>query len=82
MSRHSQVYGALPHAAGSSQFAWSTLWFRIERVLEVRRQRRALMALDDRLLKDIGINRTEAWREGSRNLLDLPEENVWPYWLR
>jgi uncharacterized protein YjiS (DUF1127 family) len=82
MSRHSQVYGALPHAAGSSQFAWSALWFRIERILEVRRQRRALMALDDRLLKDIGLSRTDAWREASRSTLDLPEEDVRPYWMR
>jgi uncharacterized protein YjiS (DUF1127 family) len=29
-------------------------------------QRRMLMALDDRMLKDIGISRADAWREASR----------------
>ena len=33
---------------------------------EVARQRRALLALSDRMLKDIGITRAEAEREASR----------------
>ncbi len=32
----------------------------------VYRQRRALLALDDRMLKDIGISRTDALREGGK----------------
>jgi uncharacterized protein YjiS (DUF1127 family) len=35
------------------------------------RQRRALAALDDRLLRDIGISRGEAWRECAK-----------PFWRR
>lgn len=32
----------------------------------VYRQRRELLALDDRTLKDIGISRADAFREGSK----------------
>jgi hypothetical protein len=42
--------------------------------LEVRRQRRALLSLDDHMLKDIGLTRIDAWREGTRALFDVPSE--------
>ncbi|MBV1696189.1 MAG: DUF1127 domain-containing protein [Hyphomicrobiales bacterium] len=44
----------------------------VRRVIEIRRQRDALMALDDRMLADIGLGRSEAYREASRSMLDLP----------
>lgn len=44
----------------------------VRRIIEVRRQREALMALDDRMLADIGLGRSEAYREASRSALDLP----------
>jgi uncharacterized protein YjiS (DUF1127 family) len=47
---------------------------RLARALDVRRQRRALLLLDDRRLKDIGLTRFDAWREGNRALFDLPGE--------
>jgi uncharacterized protein YjiS (DUF1127 family) len=58
---------------GSSPDVWSTkhhdrpgfftrLVQRIEAYAEHKRQRHALRALDDRLLKDIGISRSEAER--------------------
>jgi uncharacterized protein YjiS (DUF1127 family) len=34
--------------------------------LERRRQRRALLSLNDHLLKDIGVSRAEAWLEGQK----------------
>jgi uncharacterized protein YjiS (DUF1127 family) len=34
--------------------------------LERRRQRRALLALDDKLLKDIGLSQADAWQEGHK----------------
>jgi uncharacterized protein YjiS (DUF1127 family) len=37
-------------------------------VMEIRRQRRALERLDDRLLKDIGITRCDVDQEVSRSL--------------
>ncbi|MBZ5488450.1 DUF1127 domain-containing protein [Halomonas aquamarina] len=39
---------------------------RLRRYRECRRSRRQLLTLDDRLLKDIGISRAQAHREGKR----------------
>ena len=41
----------------------------IERWVERHRQRRALLALDDNLLKDIGLSAADAWQEGSEAVL-------------
>ncbi len=38
----------------------------LERWAERHRQRRALLALDDNLLKDIGLSAADAWREGTK----------------
>lgn len=38
------------------------LLFKLQDYAEHRRQRRALMALDDHMLKDIGLSRAEATR--------------------
>jgi uncharacterized protein YjiS (DUF1127 family) len=39
--------------------------------LTVARERRALMQLDDRMLKDIGIGRSEAYREAAKPFGDV-----------
>jgi len=39
----------------------------------VYRERRALLALSDHALKDIGLSRADAYREASRPIWDLPE---------
>jgi uncharacterized protein YjiS (DUF1127 family) len=41
------------------------------------RQRRALRALDDRMLRDIGLSRADVEREATRPFWDLPEQ-LWP----
>ena len=38
------------------------------------RERRQLLRLDDRALRDVGITRTEARREKRRSIWDLPRE--------
>ena len=52
-------------------------WLRVARnfltCLDVARQRRQLLALDDRALKDIGISRTDALREANGFFWDIPE---------
>jgi len=42
----------------------------LERQLERRRSRRALLELTDEQLADIGISRSDAYREGIRSFLD------------
>jgi uncharacterized protein YjiS (DUF1127 family) len=44
--------------------------------LEVARQRRQLMTLDERTLKDIGITRADADHEAGRDFWDIPEEHM------
>jgi uncharacterized protein YjiS (DUF1127 family) len=43
---------------------------RLTLMLEKRRGRRALLALNDEQLKDIGLSRAEAYREGVRPFWD------------
>ena len=38
----------------------------LERWVERRHQRQALLSLNDALLKDIGLNRSDAWQEGTK----------------
>ncbi|MGE0766227.1 MAG: DUF1127 domain-containing protein [Hyphomicrobiaceae bacterium] len=42
----------------------------------VSRERRELAALDDRMLKDIGLSRSVAEREISREFFDVPEHRM------
>ena len=41
--------------------------------LDVARQRRQLLALDERTLKDVGISRIDALQEANRSFWDIPE---------
>ncbi len=45
---------------------------KLELMLQVQRERHALRALDDRMLKDIGLDRGQVEIESSRSWLDLP----------
>jgi uncharacterized protein YjiS (DUF1127 family) len=70
----------LPHRLRPRPAAW--VLRAIELVLgwqELARQRRALLALDERLLKDIGITRADAELEASRPFWD-PAQERWRDW--
>ena len=41
-------------------------WLKLRGWRELYRQRRALLALDDAMLKDIGISRVDALQEGNK----------------
>lgn len=71
---------ALPLRVTSRLAAWTRR--AIELVLvwhEVARQRRALLELDERLLKDIGISRADAEREAIRPFWE-PAQERWRDW--
>ena len=44
---------------------------RILRALTVRRERRALLSLDERMLADVGLSQADAYREANRPFLDV-----------
>ena len=47
------------------------------RMIETRRQRRALGKLDAHLLEDIGVSRKQAWAETNRPFWELPSRHHW-----
>ena len=59
---------ALPRSAtpAFAQPSFGGVLAALERWAERRRQRRALLALDDNLRKDIGLSAADAWREGTK----------------
>jgi uncharacterized protein YjiS (DUF1127 family) len=48
----------------------------IELALQVRRERRILLGMDDRTLKDLGLNGT-AYAEASRPFWDVPADRLY-----
>lgn len=44
----------------------------IELAVEMRRERRMLLALDDRALKDLGLAKGDAYAEATRACWDIP----------
>lgn len=48
----------------------------IEAAFQVAGERHQLAALDDRVLKDIGLSRSVADREASREFFDVPEHRI------
>ena len=45
---------------------------RLRQALEVRRQRRALMGMCERMRNDIGLSQADVYREVNRPFLDVP----------
>lgn len=58
-------------AVATSASASPSLLMRIRQVMLVRRERRALLALDERMLADVGLSRADAYREANRSFLDV-----------
>jgi uncharacterized protein YjiS (DUF1127 family) len=54
----------------------SRLINRLSLALRVRKERRLLMSLDDRALKDMGFNRGTAHAEAERGFWDLPVDRL------
>ena len=73
----------MDHASPIPHFAAPSFGFRrmvlvaflwVEAVFRTLRERRSLMQLDDRGLKDIGLSRADADREWNRPFWDVPCE--------
>jgi uncharacterized protein YjiS (DUF1127 family) len=52
------------------------LIFALDLALTVRRERRELVRMNDRALKDIGLNRSDAYAEARRPLWDIPRDRL------
>jgi uncharacterized protein YjiS (DUF1127 family) len=52
---------------------WTMLLARLEQWAALRRERRRLLELSDAMLKDVGLTRADADREGLRWFWDIPE---------
>ena len=65
--------------AGGCAPAWRTSSLRLLDWQELARQRRALAALDDHMLKDIGLSRADARQEAERPFWDDGGE-PWRIW--
>jgi uncharacterized protein YjiS (DUF1127 family) len=69
-ARMDQGRGSAVGPAGMLRTAAARLLLGLLDRLELARQRRQLLAMDDRMLKDIGVTRADALREGARPFWD------------
>ena len=56
--------------------AWTRMLHLLRLALVVASERRQLAALDDRMLKDIGLSRSMAAGEVARDFLDVPIRRI------
>jgi uncharacterized protein YjiS (DUF1127 family) len=72
MSTHAVgSHHATPARAGFVDLLTSFL-IRVERMMVTRRERRALLAASDDMLRDLGLSRADVYREGTRSFWDVP----------
>ena len=59
---------SFPFLAGMKRASNALLkaWLKLEEGLQRRRQCHQLLSLNNRMLKDIGVSRCDAWREATR----------------
>jgi uncharacterized protein YjiS (DUF1127 family) len=54
----------------------SHLALTVELAMQVRKERRMLMRLDDRALQDVGFDKGRAYGEASRSFWDVPVDRL------
>ena len=67
-----RMFSLAASRAPSSRFTLSRLLSALPRLITMHRERRALLRLDDHLLRDIGLTRETALREAARPVWDAP----------
>jgi uncharacterized protein YjiS (DUF1127 family) len=67
---------SVPLVRERSRPGWAALLRRLGVAFAVARERRALMALSDDALKDVGLSRADAYCEGTRSFWDLPVDRL------
>ena len=60
-----------PSGSGRHGF-WTSLVVRIEKLIATWQERRVLLSASDHMLRDLGLSRADAYREGSRPFWDVP----------
>lgn len=73
MATFSATHDVISHEAeqvGSDRTA--SIFAQIRRALEIRRQRKALLGLDERMLADVGLSKADVYRESNRSFMDMP----------
>jgi hypothetical protein len=65
-----------PSLQGHGQSVWAFAGWFLSAAISVYGERRRLAALDDRMLKDIGLSRSLAEREVSRDFFDVPRHRI------
>ncbi|MEM7774635.1 MAG: DUF1127 domain-containing protein [Pseudomonadota bacterium] len=68
---HSQSTDTSNHTSPAKQLSKAFQWVRY--ALQIRRERQSLAALDERILKDIGLSKSMAFRESTRGFFDTPD---------
>jgi uncharacterized protein YjiS (DUF1127 family) len=64
------------HSSQSSPLSqFGRIASRLMLVLQIYKERRALLALSDHMLKDIGLSRSQIHREAMRGLFDIPDQH-------
>ena len=69
-----QTVSKLPISQTSRRKIFTDVIARLETMWQVYRERHALRSLDERILKDIGLDRGLAEREASRSFFDVPDQ--------
>ncbi|MGI9426236.1 MAG: DUF1127 domain-containing protein [Hyphomicrobiaceae bacterium] len=65
-----------PISQTSRRHIWTDAIVRLETMWQVYRERQALRSLDERMLKDLGLDRGQIEAETGRSFFDVPDQRV------
>lgn len=65
-----------PISQTSRRNIWTDVVVRLETMWQVYRERHALRSLDDRMLKDVGLDRGQVEAEAGKSFFDVPDQRI------